>query len=86
MQALEARTAQTSRDTDLARKSASTSITVLTREKATLIEANRKFRAENADLRDEAEELRAMVEVLKNQVGGPRGLFSEARASPVLSI
>jgi hypothetical protein len=36
------------------------------------------------DLRDEVEEMRAMVEMLKAQVGGRKGLVSSARASPIM--
>lgn len=51
-------------------------------ERSTLMETNSKLKDENMLLKDELEEMRAMIEVLK----GRRGLISEPRASPVLSI
>lgn len=52
-------------------------------EKASLAKANDELREENADLMDEVEEMRAMLEMLKAQVSGKRGLIS-ARASPIM--
>ncbi|THU92182.1 hypothetical protein K435DRAFT_758374 [Dendrothele bispora CBS 962.96] len=42
--------------------------------KDALIQSNKKLQEANADLLDENEELRAMVEVLRNQVSGKQGL------------
>lgn len=47
------------------------------------VEANGKLRADNSELRDEVEELKAMLEVLKAHAGGTKGLVSEPRASPI---
>jgi hypothetical protein len=53
-------------------------------EKARLSDANRLLQEKNADLRDEVEELRAMVEVLKREVGGKKGLVYDSRSSPLI--
>lgn len=45
-----------------------------------LASANKKLREENAELRDEIDEVKAMVEILKSQATGTRGLVSSAYA------
>jgi uncharacterized protein YlxW (UPF0749 family) len=54
-------------------------------EKARLSDANRVLQEKNADLRDEVEELRAMVEVLKREVSGKKGLVYHPRSSPLIT-
>ena len=51
-------------------------------ERSALLATNSKLKEENLLLKDELEEMRAMIEVLK----GRKGLISEPRASPVLSV
>lgn len=46
------------------------------------METNNKLKDENMLLKDELEEMRAMIELLK----GRKGLISEPRASAALSV
>ena len=58
-------------------------IASLVSEKGALVETNQRLKAENIELKDELEELRAMIEILKGQRGGRQGLVAEPRSSPV---
>lgn len=53
-------------------------------EKKALLDGNAQLVEENTTLREELEDMTAMVEVLKGQVSGRRGLVSEPRSSPIL--
>ena len=53
-------------------------------EKKRLMDANAHLLEDNATLREEIEEITAMVEVLRGQVSGRKGLVSDPRASPIL--
>ena len=53
-------------------------------EKSALMNANGKLRAKNAVLVEEAEEMKAMIELLKGQVNRKKGLIADPRASPTL--
>lgn len=53
-------------------------------EKRKLLDANNQLTADNAVLREEIEDMTAMVELLKAQVSGRRGLVSDPRSSPLL--
>jgi len=53
-------------------------------ERGVLAATNNKLREENLVLKDEVEELKAMVELLKAEHTGRRGLVSEPK-SPILS-
>ena len=55
-----------------------------TAERNALAAANKKLQEENAVLRDEIDEVKAMVEVLKAQVMGTRGLASPTQSSLIL--
>lgn len=55
-------------------------------EKAGLQHTIKELRAANTELKDDIEELTAMVEVLKAEHSGKRGLISEPRSSPVLLV
>jgi DNA repair exonuclease SbcCD ATPase subunit len=83
IQGLEARLAFVNKKNEAARQMPAEEIAAFVAEKTSLAKANDKLREENADLMDEVEEMRAMLEMLKAQVSGKRGLVS-ARASPVM--
>jgi predicted nucleic acid-binding Zn-ribbon protein len=84
VQALEARLALANKKSEkMSRHMPADQIAAFVVEKSSLARANDKLREENLDLRDEVEEMRAMLEMLKAQVGGRRGLVS-ARASPIM--
>lgn len=85
IQALEAQLlqAQTSRHGSQLRHHASLEVATFAAEKSALMDANSRLRNENIELKDEVEEMRAMIEVLKGHHSGRRGLVSEPRASPV---
>lgn len=88
IQALEAQLsqAQSSRHNNQLKHQASIEIATFASEKLALQTANTRLRNENIELKDEVEEMRAMLEVLKAQHSGKRGLVSEPRASPVQFI
>lgn len=56
-------------------------ISAFSSEKAALVEASQKLRDENSLLKDEIDEVKAMVEVLKGHQGG---LVYEPRSSPLM--
>lgn len=76
IQALEARLLQAQRNP---KPQAGQEIAAFVAERTTLMETNGKLKDENMLLKDELEEMRAMIEVLK----GRRGLISEPRSSPL---
>jgi len=82
IQTLEARLSQATRQRSNSKQQAASEIAVFVAEKSALIETNKKLKDENIELKDELEEMRAMIEVLK----GRKGLISEPRASPILSV
>jgi hypothetical protein len=53
-------------------------------EKTVLMNTKDQLRERNAELVEELEEMRAMVEVLKGQISRRKGLVSDPRASPTL--
>ncbi|KAJ6455704.1 hypothetical protein C8R45DRAFT_881137 [Mycena sanguinolenta] len=53
-------------------------------EKKVLQDTNAQLTEENTTLREELEDMTAMVEILKGQVSGRRGLVSDPRMSPIL--
>jgi hypothetical protein len=81
IQALEARLLQ-ARLRSNSKQQPGLEIAAFVAEKSTLMETNNKLKEENIVLKDELEEMRAMIELLK----GRRGLISEPRASPILSV
>jgi len=82
IQSLEARLSQATRRRSSSAQQPRPEIAELIAERSTLIDGNNKLKDENMLLKDELEEMRAMIEVLK----GRKGLISEPRASPVLSV
>lgn len=58
-------------------------LSAMASDKKLLTAVNRDLREKNTELMEEKEELKAMVEVLKNEVGGRRGLVHDPRASPL---
>jgi len=56
----------------------------LVAEKTILLDTKKQLRERNAELMEELEEMRAMVEVLKGQISRRKGLVSDPRASPTL--
>jgi phage shock protein A len=83
IQCLEAHLALANKKNEAARQIPADEIAAFVGEKTSLATANDKLREENADLMDEVEEMRAMLEMLKAQISGKRGLVS-ARASPIM--
>ncbi|KDQ60747.1 hypothetical protein JAAARDRAFT_151426 [Jaapia argillacea MUCL 33604] len=61
-------------------------ITGLTAEREAMAQSIKKLQDGNAELTDEIEELKAMLDMLKAQVSGRRGLVSDPRMSPILSL
>lgn len=53
-------------------------------EKSVLMNTKDQLRERNAELTEELEEMRAMVELLKGQISRRKGLVSDPRASPTL--
>jgi len=80
---LEARLKQTKHVAENPRELFAQEIASFSAEKAALQTANNNLREDNLVLKDEVEELRAMVEVLRGQHTGGRGLVS-ARSSPII--
>ncbi|KAJ6546552.1 hypothetical protein DFH09DRAFT_1262958 [Mycena vulgaris] len=83
IQALEARLSQEKRKADKPSRRPE-DIAAFVAEKKALLEANHQLTDDNISLREEIEDMSAMVEVLKGQVSGRRGLVSEPRSSPIL--
>lgn len=81
IQALEARLLQAHQISD-SKQHPGPEIAVFAAESSTLMETNNKLKDENMLLKDELEEMRAMIELLK----GRKGLISEPRASAALSV
>ncbi|KAJ7285718.1 hypothetical protein C8J57DRAFT_1285608 [Mycena rebaudengoi] len=85
IQALEARLAQATRKNEASKQRTSAmDIAAFVAEKRKLLDANNQLTADNAVLREEIEDMTAMVELLKAQVSGRRGLVSDPRSSPLL--
>jgi len=81
VQTLEARIAEANRTRNGAQESSM--LSAMASDKKLLTAVNRDLREKNTELMEEKEELKAMVEVLKNEVGGRRGLVHDPRASPL---
>ncbi|KAK0240261.1 hypothetical protein EDD85DRAFT_927358 [Armillaria nabsnona] len=81
VQTLEARIAEANRTRNGAQESSMLSAMASDKKRWTAV--NRDLREKNTELMEEKEELKAMVEVLKNEVGGRRGLVHDPRASPL---
>lgn len=65
------------------RRPSADEISAFSSEKATFINANQNLRDENLSLKDEIDEVKAMVEVLKGKQGRHEGLVYEPRSSPL---
>ena len=84
IQALEASLRSMRMTTDQRRLPVTEIARAQTAERNALAAANKKLQEENAVLRDEIDEVKAMVEVLKAQVMGTRGLVSPTQSSLIL--
>ncbi|KAJ7489834.1 hypothetical protein B0H11DRAFT_1859820 [Mycena galericulata] len=85
IQALEAQLSQAKRKAEIpSRRPAE--IAAFVAEKKALLDANAQLAEDNTNLREELEDMTAMVELLKGQVTGRRGLVSEPRSSPILLV
>ncbi|KAJ7685064.1 hypothetical protein DFH06DRAFT_1157285 [Mycena polygramma] len=84
IQALEAQLAQAKRKADKPSRRPE-EIAAFVVEKKALLDANTQLTKENLDLREDLEDMTAMVEVLKGQVSGRKGVVSEPRMSPILA-
>ncbi|KAJ7740733.1 hypothetical protein DFH07DRAFT_838927 [Mycena maculata] len=85
IQALEAQLVQAKRKAETpSRRPAE--IAAFVAEKKAMLDANAQLVEENTNLREDLDDMTAMVEVLKSQVSGRRGLVSEPRvsSSPIL--
>ncbi|KAF8212369.1 hypothetical protein K438DRAFT_1806415 [Mycena galopus ATCC 62051] len=83
IQALEAQLSQAKRKAEKPSRRPE-DIAAFVAEKKTLLETNAQLTEENTNLREDLEDMTAMVEVLKGQVSGRRGLVSDPRMSPIL--
>ncbi|EPQ58187.1 hypothetical protein GLOTRDRAFT_72328 [Gloeophyllum trabeum ATCC 11539] len=81
IQELEARLSLAQRD-DTARQQFATEVEALNKDRIMLVQDNKALRASNNDLRDEVLELEHMIELLKAQVSGKRGLVAERPSTP----
>jgi hypothetical protein len=61
-----------------------TEIATFVAQKVSLAKSNNELRAKNAVLIEEAEELKAMIELLKSQVNQKKGLIADPSTSPTL--
>ncbi|KAJ7694239.1 hypothetical protein B0H17DRAFT_981160 [Mycena rosella] len=83
IQALEARLLQEKRRADTPSRRPE-EIAAFVAEKKALLDAKQQLADDNANLREEIEDMSAMVELLKAQVSGRKGLVADPRASPLL--
>jgi len=83
IQALEARLSQEKRKADQPSQRPE-EFAAFVAEKKVLLDTVAQMREENINLREENEDMTAMVEVLKAQVSGRKGLVSDPRSSPLL--
>ncbi|KAJ7172596.1 hypothetical protein C8R46DRAFT_1086542 [Mycena filopes] len=83
IQALEAQLVQAKRKADKPSRRPEEMAAFVVEKKA-MLEANAQLTEQNTNLREELEDMSAMVEVLRGQVSGRKGLVSDPRASPIL--
>ncbi|KAJ7098041.1 hypothetical protein B0H15DRAFT_823860 [Mycena belliarum] len=85
IQALEAQLLQERRKADKSSRRPG-EIASFVSEKKTLLEANQQLTEDNINLREEIDDVVAMVEFLKGQVSGRKGLVADPRSSPILYV